>query len=240
MNILKACRDDQVFGHAFRRRETWQAWFAFLAALFGLRMDREQRAIFMECTNRTDRPREQAQEAVLVIGRRGGKSFILALIAVFLASFRDWTPFLGPGERATVMVIAADRKQARVIVRYCSGLLNAVPLLKRTIQAERQESIDLKNRTTIEVHSCSFRTVRGYTIVAALCDEAAFWRTDDGTANPDHEVINAVRLQWRRYLTPSCSWPAARMRDVVSCGRPISSTSARQALCWFGRLPQPA
>jgi phage terminase large subunit-like protein len=52
-----------------------------------------------------------------VIGRRGGKSRVLALIAAYLSVFRDWTPYLSPGERAHVVVIAADRKQAQSIFR---------------------------------------------------------------------------------------------------------------------------
>jgi len=36
------------------------------------------------------------------------------------------------------------------------------------------------------------KTTRGYTIVAALCDEIAFWPTDDA-AEPDYEVLNALR-----------------------------------------------
>ncbi len=35
-------------------------------------------------------------EAGLVIGRRGGRSFVIATIAVFLACFKDRRPFLGP------------------------------------------------------------------------------------------------------------------------------------------------
>ena len=50
-----------------------------------------------------------------------GKSFVLACIAIFLACFRDWRPFLGPGEVGTIMIIAADRRQPRVIMRYCLG-----------------------------------------------------------------------------------------------------------------------
>jgi hypothetical protein len=42
------------------------------------------------------------------------------------------------------------------------------------------------------VHSANFRTVRGYTIVAALLDELAFWRSEE-SANPDREVIEAIR-----------------------------------------------
>jgi hypothetical protein len=54
-------------------------------------------------------PDHPATESWLIVGRRGGKSFVLAVVAVSLLAFRDWRPHLAPGERATVMVIAADR-----------------------------------------------------------------------------------------------------------------------------------
>ena len=47
----------------------------------------------------------------------------MALIAVFLACFRNYQPYLGPGEKCTIMIVAADRKQARVVIRFVRGLL---------------------------------------------------------------------------------------------------------------------
>jgi hypothetical protein len=35
--------------------------------------------------------------------------------------------FLGPGEKATAMIVAADRKQARAALRFVRGLLAAPP-----------------------------------------------------------------------------------------------------------------
>jgi hypothetical protein len=160
--------------------------------MFGLPLASDSADLFRRSTGRSALPDRPFDEAWLVIGRRGGKSFILALIAVYLASFKDWRPHLGPGERATVMVLAADRKQARVIMRYVKGLLQSVPMLAQTIEGETAESVDLSNRVSVEVHTASFRTVRGYTIVAALCDEIAFWRSED-SANPDTEIIAALR-----------------------------------------------
>ena len=92
----------------------------------------------------------------------------MALIAVYLACFRSYRKHLGPGERATVMVIAADRRQARVVMHYVRGLL-AAPILAKLVEAQRMESLDLANNVTIELATASFRFTRGYTIVAALC-----------------------------------------------------------------------
>jgi hypothetical protein len=66
-------------------------------------------------------------------------------------------------------------------------------MLAKLIEAQTRETIELRNRITIEIHTASFRTTRGYTIVAALLDELAYWATDEASAEPDTEVINAVR-----------------------------------------------
>jgi hypothetical protein len=120
MNILRALDDEKVFAPFFRG-ESWAAWRVFLAALFALPMQDGQLATYQRHTGRSSPPAQPSHEAWLVCGRRSGKSFVLAVIAVFLAAFRDWRPHLGPGERGTIMVIAADRRQARVIMRYMSA-----------------------------------------------------------------------------------------------------------------------
>lgn len=192
LTILDAIADPQLFAPWFKSAETWAAWFAFLATLFALPMTASQLATYRECTGRNEPPSSAASEAWLVIGRRGGKSFIMALVAVFLACFFDYRRYLSPGERATIMVIAADRRQARIVLRYVRALLSRIPMLSRMVEREAVESFDLVNETTIEVHSASFRSTRGYTLAAVIADEIAFWPTDDA-AEPDYEVLNALR-----------------------------------------------
>jgi hypothetical protein len=114
------------------------------------------------------------------------------LIAAYLAAFNDWSPYLTGGERGTIVVVAADRRQARSIFRYLKGMLS-IPLLAGLITRETADAIDLSNGVTIEIQTASFKTIRGYTIVAALCDEVAFWTTDDGGASPDTEIIAALK-----------------------------------------------
>lgn len=192
MDILQAVEDETLFARWFKDRETWQAWFAFLCALFALPMSAEQFATYRQCTNRTEPPKAKFIEAWLVCGRRAGKSFVLALIAVFLACFYEWRPYLSPGERGYIIIIAADRKQAQGILRYLKAMLLEVPMLQKLVAQENAESVELSNGVTIEVATCSYRTVRGRTIVAALCDEVAFWPSED-SASPDYEVLDALR-----------------------------------------------
>jgi hypothetical protein len=192
MNIIDALRDPKVFAPHFKAG-TWDAWIAFLAALFALPMSEQQLAIYRQHTGRRSPPTSPSLEAWLVIGRRGGKSFILALIAVFLACFFDWRPFLGPGEVGTIMIVAQDRRGARTIMRFALGLLKSIPMLRQQIENVTQESITLRNNIVIEIHTASFRSVRGYTVIAALLDELAYWEVDADAAQPDHEVLNAIR-----------------------------------------------
>jgi hypothetical protein len=192
VTIIDACQDEELFARWFRDRTTWQAWFAFIAALFGVAMTPEQLAMYCACTGRKDAPTQPFTEGWLICGRRAGKSFVLALIAVFLACFKSYAEFLGPGERATVMVIATDRRQARVIFRYVRGMIAGTPLLADLIERETADTLDLTNGVTIEVGTASYRSTRGYTLAAVLCDEIAFWPTDD-SAEPDYAILDALR-----------------------------------------------
>ena len=191
LTILDAMSDPAVFGRWFKGN-SWDCWRVFLVVLFGLKMDRKSLEVYRQHTNRKSAPKQPHKEAWLVVGRRGGKSLISALVAVFLACFRDYQRLLAPGERGTVMVIAADRRQARVVFRYISGFLDAVPLLSAMVESRSKETINLRNRITLEVHTANFRAVRGYTIVAAVCDEISFWRSEE-SANPDTEILNGIR-----------------------------------------------
>ncbi|WFM71821.1 hypothetical protein [Halomonas sp. CKK8] len=191
MNIRQAMRDTNLFGQLFAG-ESWLAWRALLAGFYGLPLDAGEVEHWKTLTEREKAPTSAADELWLVVGRRGGKSQIAALLAVFEAAFHDYRDRLAPGEVATVMVLAADRKQARAVFRYVGGLLHSNAMLERLIVREDREAIELSNRTMIEVHTASFRAVRGYTVACCIADEIAYWRSDE-SANPDYEILNAIR-----------------------------------------------
>ena len=192
LSILAALDDADLFAPHFREG-SWGTWRAFLAALFGLPMTEAEAETFRRHTGRAEPPSAPFREAALIVGRRGGKSRVLALIAVYLATFRDYAPHLAPGEVATIGVLAANRDQARSIFRFISGLLKATPLLAGLVQDENTETIILSNSVHIEIATASFRTTRGYSYAAVLADEIAFWRSDETSANPDIEILRALR-----------------------------------------------
>lgn len=201
MNIVQALDDPTVFRGVIPNRTTWGAWRGFLKALFGLPMDDTEAETFRACTGRTTLPTEAFAAAWLVCGRRGGKSFALALIAVFKACFVDYRPYLATGERATIVIVAADRRQARVIFRYVVGIMTSVPALKAMISGETAEELRLTTPVNIEVMTASSRTVRGYAVPVALLDEAAYW-TVEGSTDADVDIIAALRPAMKQFPQP--------------------------------------
>jgi hypothetical protein len=193
LDIISAMKDRELFGHAFDDIKSWQHWLTVLRVLFGLKLNATDLARFAEFTGRTTVNPDGYTELWAICGRRSGKSRILALIAAYLACFRNWQPYLAPGERGRILIAARNRDQARGILDYLTGLLLDSPLLHRQVINQTAEALDLAGRVTIEVVPSSFKSIRGRTVIAALLDEIAFWDSQETAANPDVEVINAVR-----------------------------------------------
>ena len=192
VTIARCLRDPNLFGPHFKGA-SWSRWKVFLAALFGEPPGPGDLEVYRELTGRTSWPTEPLTEAAVIVGRRGGKSRTLALIAVYLACFRSYDQYLAAGEVATIGVLAVDKSQARAIFRFVHGLLKAVPMLEPMIVRRDAETIELSNRVHIEIGTASFRSTRGYTYAAVLADEVAFWRSDETSLNPDVEILRALR-----------------------------------------------
>jgi len=113
ITLLDALEDPRLFGPLFQG-DGWEAWRAFLAAVFGLPMTERQATLYRRHTGRETPPTARAHEVWCIAGCRAGKSRMAALLAVYVAAFRQYREHFAPGEKATVAVIAADRQQARV------------------------------------------------------------------------------------------------------------------------------
>ncbi len=191
MKLWQAFADANLLGAAFEPIETWAAHLALLKVLEG---DAEalspwERELVFDCTGRDAFP--PAREALLLCGRRAGKSRLAAALAVGLAVLRVW-PHLARGEVGRVLLLSASRTQAKALRDYVQGVVDASPLIRAQVRRETASAIDFA-RTRVEVMASNFRTLRGFAACAVVMDEIAHWLDDDLASNPASEVIRAVR-----------------------------------------------
>jgi hypothetical protein len=191
-DIIEAMTSPDWWGPWFARGD-WSRWYIFLRAVFALPMAAADLEIYRECTGRSDPPQARAKEAYANVGRRGGKTRIMATIAAWLACFEDWQHHLDPGEHAHVLLIAKDQVQARIAFGYVASLICHHPVLHDLVVSETADSLTLSNGVIVRVASASFRGLRGYAVAALLADELAYWFDGDTSANPAEEILNAVR-----------------------------------------------
>jgi hypothetical protein len=191
VNIVEAIKDERFFRPIFKDLATWQNWLVLLKAYFGLEMTPDEFAVYQKYTGRPDVPKKEFGELWIAAGRRSGKSLMSSVIAVFLALFHDFQQYLSPGERAIIQIIASDRAQAKLILDYVRGIFETNPVFGQYVEQDFREAIHLNNSVSIEVMSCSFRSIRGRSVAAVIFDEIAFFFSDGH--KPDSEILAAVR-----------------------------------------------
>jgi hypothetical protein len=124
-------------------------------------------------------------------------------------------PSLVRGERGVLLCVAADQRQADVILDYADASFRASPVLSQLIEGRTQRELRLNNGIDIEVRAADYRRLRGLTFIAVIADEVAFW-SSDYSANPDDEILNAVRPGLATTGGPlfMISSPYARRREL--------------------------
>ena len=87
-----------------------------------------------------------------------------------------------------------------MVKRYVSGLLRAHPSLDVLIERQAAEAIWLTNGLCIEIHTCSFRSLRGYAHTFEVADR--------GPAQVVRDAPRAARLAaggLERLMTGCCA-----------------------------------
>jgi hypothetical protein len=219
VSFSQACRDPNLFGDWFSG-ESWSAWRVLDKAIFGEALDEAEAGIFRSLTGGREPLTAPAGEVWIVAGRRAGKDVKAAALAVYLATIGaeifGWRKRLQRGERGVVQLLAVDRDQAKVALGYIAAYFEK-PILRKLVAKRTADAIELRNGMAVEIATNDQRRVRGRTVVAAIFDEVAHWRSEN-TVSPDVDTYRAVR-------------PAmATMPGAMLIG--ISSPYARRGLLW--------
>jgi hypothetical protein len=190
VTLRKALTDPSLLGNVLTG-ESWLPWRMLMIAAMGEPLNDDERTIFTKLTGRECEPLQRVEELEAVVGRRGGKSRAMATLATYIAGLCQHD--LVPGERGVLLCIAPDQRQASITLDYATAAFEASPILRQLIANRTADTLELTKGITIEVRSASFRRLRGPTYIACIADEAAFWFSDEFSANADTEILNAVR-----------------------------------------------
>jgi len=189
---LREALDDPALLAGVLVGESWDSWKPLMLASVGEVLTEDERAIFKKFTGRDHEPGEPVEEAVIVKGRRAGGSRVASvMLSYFSALCRH--PSLVRGERGVALCVASDQRQSDVILDYTQAAFEASPVLRQLIANRTARELRLTNGIDIEVRAADFRRLRGLTFIAVIADEVSFWMTDSSSANPDSEILNAVR-----------------------------------------------
>jgi hypothetical protein len=191
VSMREALRRPEYFG-AMLAGNCWTNWRILLIAIAGEQLDDTEVEVFKGLAGRTGAPTEAVREFWAVVGRRGGKSRSMAVLAAWLAACRDYRSILAPGERGQLQVLSATRDQAGNLFNFITGIFEESRALRGLVESKTADMLCLKCHIDIVVRPASFRSTRGSTCVGVLCDEISFWRSED-SSNPDTEILRALR-----------------------------------------------
>ncbi|KKN04015.1 hypothetical protein LCGC14_1101780 [marine sediment metagenome] len=201
MNILAAIHDNNLFrsyvaGSPDGSLDSWANWLSFLRVLYGLRVPRKaDREIVRRFTGRDPAKlsKDGYQEALVLAGRRGGKSKVIALVGAAEAILSGKEKGLSRGEIPMVAILSPTRNQSRIIHTYLRGVFDSTPMLQNEVVEEKREGFTLRNGVEVSVITGDPRKVRGFTLLACIVDEIAMFGFSEEAKINDLELVRAIR-----------------------------------------------
>jgi hypothetical protein len=201
----------------------------FLKTFYGLELDEEELEFYRRATGRTNYLPREHKEVTAIVGRRGGKTTLASEIAIYEAI---QYPKLPRGARAYVIIVAPSLSQAQIAFDYIREGFNGSPTLKEFIDKPLTDEIRLRTGITIACYPCSYIAVRGISVVCAICDELAFWNHEETSANPENEVMAALRPAMATFRNAKLIKISTPFRKEGILWNDFQERNNRQHLVW--------
>jgi phage terminase large subunit-like protein len=200
ITITKAMSDANLFEPYLRGRHkdlsSWEAWRVCLKAVYGRPITSTfGKKLVEECTGRSvdELNPDGYDEALLLCGRRSGKSRIAGLVAGYESTLSGREANLDPGELGLVTVVSPTKMQSKIVHRYIEASLSS-PMLQREVLPRDREGFELANGVRVQILAGDFRTVRGFSQLCVVADEICFFGVEEESKiRSDTELIRAVR-----------------------------------------------
>ena len=187
-SIVEAMHDEKYFKNDFSDLNTWKKWEEILTKILCPKAPSGTVGASDEAS-----VIEPPSSVFLIAGRRSGKSRMASMIAVYKAFFGDYSKDLSPGEVGEILLIGRNREQCTILLNYIRAFTEK-DIFQKYIKKDRKSDLVIKNRNNkirISVKACDFRGTRGYTSIAVILEELAFYRAEG--QNRDKEILTAVK-----------------------------------------------
>ena len=138
------------------RLELWEK--AFLSVLFGI-VDKDGK--------------RQFREAVMIVGRKNGKTLLAAIVAAYMA-------YMDGEYGARVYMAATKLDQARLCYDAFFQMVRTEPRLAELSAKRRTDIFVEASNTTIKPLAFSAKRSEGLNVSLGVCDEIASWQGDQG------------------------------------------------------------
>jgi len=194
INIIQAINDPNLFQPFLGNTKTWASWFTALRTIYGLpQRSTKAKQLIHECTGTTPRPAGYST-ALFLTGRRSGKSRTAALIGAYEAALAGHQAKLAKGETGIVAICAPTKSQATIVRNYIRAIFETPILSQEVANETREGNFELRDGTLIAILAGDWRSVRGFTLLAAILDEACFFGySDESKVRSDTELVRALQ-----------------------------------------------
>jgi hypothetical protein len=167
---------------------SWESWRVVGKVLDGLPLSAEEMLTYTALTGRTTVPSD-LRELLALAGRGSGKTSFMALQAIRSAC-RGYASVRGIPR---VLLLAFVKDQAGISFEFVSEFFDKDRELRKLISSRTRTELMLAHGVRVQTIASNWRSVRGYSVAAALCDEIAMWWNENTNANEAVEIIRSLR-----------------------------------------------
>ena len=183
--------DDAALGSYFKG-ESWRGWKIIGKAIYGERLTKAETAFFKSVAGDREPPRKRVREVWLIVGRRGGKDSFASALACYHSAGIDYSAILRPGEKVSILCLACDKLQGRIILNYTKGYFHRQPMLASLVANDVAEGLDLSTGCEVRVFRNDITATRGVATSLCVLDECAFYADADSASASAAEVYASV------------------------------------------------
>jgi hypothetical protein len=159
------------------------------------------------------------------LGRRSGKSTMCALAGLWDATLRpELDAMIRRRERRHVVVVATNRRQARLVLDAARSIVAGSKLLQGLLIGESEDELEFSTNASFSAFACTARSGRGWAISTLLCDEFAFFLDGEGNSAAESvwQALTPGTLQFEpdaRIIVSSTPWGVGwSVRDPAPAG----------------------